>query len=72
MIGKRIAYFRNSKKMSQEELGRLVNIQQTLISRIERGERKVTTDELRKFATALNVTMTELLGEDPSAKASGE
>ncbi|KIL38226.1 hypothetical protein SD70_27760 [Gordoniibacillus kamchatkensis] len=64
MVGARIARYRKNKKMSQRELGTLVHIDQTLISRIERGERRVTSDELVQFARALGVSVSELLNED--------
>lgn len=61
MIGVTIARLRKSIKMSQEELGNQVGIEQTLISRIERNQRKVKVDELPAFAKALGVSITELL-----------
>ncbi|QPR69619.1 helix-turn-helix transcriptional regulator [Lysinibacillus macroides] len=64
MIGLTIARLRKGKKMSQEELGHLVGIEQTLISRIERNQRKVKTDELSSFAKALGVPITELLEDE--------
>ncbi|MFE4201995.1 helix-turn-helix domain-containing protein [Aneurinibacillus aneurinilyticus] len=64
MIGTRITTFRKQKKMSQNELGVLTNLDQTLISRIERGQRKVTADEITLFAKALGVSVAELLDEE--------
>lgn len=64
MIGTKIAQLRKFKKLSQFELGQLVNIDQTLISRIERNQRKVTADELLIFAHALGVSVNELLEEE--------
>ncbi|MFT9848475.1 helix-turn-helix domain-containing protein [Aneurinibacillus sp. REN35] len=64
MIATRIAAFRKSKKMSQSELGQLTGLDQTLISRIERNQRKVTADEITMFAKALGVSIAELLDEE--------
>lgn len=68
MIGTKIARLRKAKKLSQYELGQLVNIDQTLISRIERNRRKVSSDEIPKFAQALGVPVTELLDDEPTSK----
>lgn len=64
MIDSNIRSYRIAKKLSQQELGQLVNLNQTLISRIERNDRKVYTDELQKFCNALNVSMEDLLAND--------
>lgn len=63
VFGQRIKYFRRKARLSQQELADMVGIQQTLISRIERDDRKVTVDELPTFAKALGVSVSELLGE---------
>lgn len=63
MIGYKIQFFRKKLRISQKELGEKVELDQTLISRIERGERKVTSDELSLFAKALEIPVTKLLGE---------
>ena len=61
MIGSHIRDCRKEKEISQFGLGKAVGIDQTLISRIERNKRKVTADELPKFAQALGTTVDELL-----------
>lgn len=61
MIGETIRQYRINKHISQAELGRLVSIDQTLISRIERGERKVYSEELLEFSKALDVDVEDLL-----------
>lgn len=68
MIGKHIQELRSDKRMSQEELGKMVSLDQTLISRIERNKRKVTVDELPKFAKALGVDAEDLLPEKEVTK----
>ncbi|SHK61077.1 helix-turn-helix domain-containing protein, partial [Paramaledivibacter caminithermalis] len=47
--------------ISQYELGKKVNLDQTLISRIERGARNLKADEIVLFAKALEVDISELL-----------
>ena len=70
MIGSNIRSYRIAKKLSQQELGQLVNLNQSLISRIERNDRKVYTDELQKFCNALNVSIEDLLKNDDPALVS--
>ncbi|MCT4507907.1 MAG: helix-turn-helix domain-containing protein [Tepidibacter sp.] len=64
MIGAKIKSIRESKKMSQEELGKKVNINQTLISRIERGERCIKANEIILLAQALEVDISQLLQQE--------
>lgn len=64
MIGNHIHDIRLNRKISQQELGRLVGLDQTSISRVEKNKRKVTVDELMKFARALNVTTQILLNQE--------
>jgi|HigsolmetaAR204D_1030405.scaffolds.fasta_scaffold16021_1 transcriptional regulator with XRE-family HTH domain len=64
MVYKRIRQFRKRKKMSQYELAALVGLEQTLISRIERGMRKVSAEELPLFSKALGVSVADLLDEE--------
>ena len=45
---------------SQAELGALVGLDQSGISRLERGERPMTLDTLRQFARVMNVPLTDL------------
>lgn len=68
MIGSHIRDYRREKKMSQFDLGQAMGIDQTLISRIERDRRKVTADELTKFAYVLGVTIEELLNSKEVTK----
>ena len=68
MIGSHIRELRSARRMSQDELGKLVDIDQTLISRVERNHRKVTVDELPKFAKALGVSTEDLLNGEEVTK----
>ena len=61
MIGQRIAYFRTQRRLSQNAVAKAVGIQQTLISRIEHGKRKVTAEEIPKFAEVFQVDVRQLL-----------
>lgn len=47
--------------MSQEELGDTANLHRSYVSGIERGTRNPTLEVLQRLASALNVSVSELL-----------
>lgn len=59
--GDRIRYFRQLKKLSQEELALNAGINTTYIGHVERGLKCPTIDTLNKICTALNITLAQLL-----------
>lgn len=64
-VGERIRYIRKSRKISMKELGKLVNLHESTVSRYEKGE--ITTldiEKLKEFAKALNVPVDYLAGWD--------
>lgn len=67
-IGKRIRDLRNKKGMTQEELARAVGYNspgsKSTISRIESGRSDISQSQVRLFADALDVSVTELLNLD--------
>ncbi len=63
IVGETIAAFRKRQKISQEVLSGLSDIGRTHLSAIERGERKPTLETLYRICRALNVSMSELVGE---------
>jgi transcriptional regulator with XRE-family HTH domain len=60
LFGLRVKQLRLSKKISQEELGALSNLDRTYISGIERGKRNVTLKNILQIASALGVSALEL------------
>ncbi|WP_254432146.1 helix-turn-helix domain-containing protein [Aquisalimonas sp. 2447] len=54
---------RQSKGLSQSALARATGLDQSAISRIERGQRTVTVDQLVLIASALGVSADELLSD---------
>lgn len=50
--------------MSQSELGRRANLDNSVISKIEAGTRKVSADELKRLSDIFNVTTDYLLGNN--------
>lgn len=61
-IGERIRAYRESNKMSQEELGKKVGLSKNSIYLYEKGERIPQSDNLIKIADALHITPNLLLG----------
>lgn len=71
MVKDRIRYFRKKIDMSQDRLAELTGLNQSDISKIEGGKRRVTTDELQSIADALGVMPSALL-DNTKQKAVGE
>lgn len=60
-IGQRIKYWRQIRKLSQIELATKVGMNQSQISKIEKGERGVLAHELPVIAKTLEVPITDIL-----------
>jgi len=60
-LGKKVRSLRRSQELSQEELAENADLDRTYISGIERGKRNVSIINLAKIATALGVTVSELV-----------
>lgn len=60
-IGQRIKYWRQIRKLSQIELATKVGMNQSQISKIEKGERGVLAHELPAIAKTLEVPITDIL-----------
>lgn len=66
IVGRKIAEYRITKNMSQGELAAKmqlmnVNIDQQMISKIEKNQRQVTDYEFACFCKCLNISPDELL-----------
>jgi transcriptional regulator with XRE-family HTH domain len=60
LLGKRVRALRQSKNMTQQELGDEAEMNYKYLGAIERGERNPSIDNLAKIATALKVNLHEL------------
>ena len=67
-----IINLRESRKLSQSELAKLMGIHNSYISKIESGTRKVSTSELNKLAAIFNVSTDYLLGRKADSKATND
>lgn len=59
----RLVDLRESKNLSQVELGKRIGLNNTIINKIESGTRGVSADELAKFAEFYDVSSDYLLGK---------
>lgn len=64
-IGLRIHNARKAKKLSMKELGKMVNLHESTISRYEKGEiMSLDIEKMKAFAKALDTTPAYLMGWD--------
>lgn len=61
-LGKNLIRCRKQADLSQEELSYLASVHRTEISQVERGLRVLRADTLVKLASALEVSVEDLLG----------
>ena len=66
LIGKAIKQSRKERKLTQEELGKLIGVQKAQISRLENNASNVTMDTLLRVFTALKAKV-KLQVELPNA-----
>ena len=62
-FGKRLRECREAKKLSQQELGKLLNTSYTVIGKYERDEMKPSIEVARNIAKHIETTVGYLLGE---------
>ncbi|SFR50368.1 DNA-binding transcriptional regulator, XRE-family HTH domain [Pseudidiomarina maritima] len=60
-FGANLRRIRETRKISQEKLGEIANIDRTYVSSAERGKRNVSLINIIKFANALEVNPSALL-----------
>jgi Zn-dependent peptidase ImmA (M78 family)/transcriptional regulator with XRE-family HTH domain len=63
MLGERIRSARNRADLSQEDLGRAVGLDRTVVNKIEGGVRRVTALELADIAAAIGVRMSTFFAD---------
>jgi len=65
LIALRLKEARTMAGLSQGQVAKLLDLHRPTISEIESGNRKVTSEELSKFADIYDVTTSWVLGESP-------
>ncbi|MGX9931996.1 helix-turn-helix transcriptional regulator [Virgibacillus salarius] len=64
MDGKRLKELRKQKKLTQKELGEIINVSKVSISGYESGDRTPDTDNLKRLADYFGVSSDYLLGRE--------
>ena len=62
-IGDHIREHRVARNLTQDDLGKKCDLHRTFIGSVERGERNVSILNLKVIASALRVSLAELLAE---------
>lgn len=60
-LGTKIKSIRLEKKISQEKLAHLSDLDRTYIHSIEKGERNISIVTIEKISNALNIQISELI-----------
>ncbi len=66
-IGENIKYIRKSKGLTQRELAEKIGVTDSAITRYEKGDREPNIETLNKIATALEVTINDLIKNEEKA-----
>ena len=61
VLAENIRAYRKRKGLSQEQLADICELHRTYVGSVERGERNVTLTTLETFASALGVSVPDLL-----------
>jgi len=70
-LGQRITRTRKERGFTQVELAAKIGVIQSIVSAVERDERKLSAEMAVRFALALDVTMDELLGSGAAKSRNG-
>ena len=63
LIAKKVQYYRTRLKLSREELSLQLDLDNSYISKLERGKINLTIDKLAKIIEYFNVTIEEFFSE---------
>jgi len=64
VLGERLRDLRKNRSMTQEELGKIINVTKVSVSGYENGNRSPDTETLQKIADFFDVSTDYLLGRD--------
>ncbi len=70
LVGKKIRRLRKERKLTQNELASRIGIQQSDLSRIERGEYRVSLDTLFRMLAEFKVSVAEFFEEPKPGRVS--
>lgn len=61
-FGRVLRQLRQARKLTQEKLAELADLDRTFVSMIERGKRKPTLETAKRLASALGVALAYMVG----------
>lgn len=64
-IGEKIKARRRELRMTTEELGNLIGVQRSAVTKYEKGRIELKAKQIQAIAKALNVSPVDLLDDDP-------
>lgn len=67
-IGKQIRILRKNRGLTQEQLGEMVQLPQSYIGGVERGEKNISIVTLERLILALNISPAEIFGTEFSSE----
>lgn len=67
-VGKKVIQLREDKDLTQKELAESIDINRSVLNRIEQGTRPVRDDELKRLSDFFDVPSDYLLGRIPEGK----
>jgi transcriptional regulator with XRE-family HTH domain len=68
ILAANIRRYRHSKNLSQEDLAEICGLHRTYVGSVERGERNVTLSTLEVLASALGISVPNLLVKKKGAR----
>ncbi len=71
-IGSRLRKLRKQRQLTQAELARQIGIQQSDLSRMEKGEYRVSLDNLFRILRVFGVEISEFFDEAPAARPAAQ
>lgn len=65
LVGRRVKELRQERKISQEKLALLANLDRTYITSVETGKRNISMINLQKICRALHCDLAQFFESDP-------
>ncbi len=67
-VGSKLKSIRENSKLTQSQIAEFLNIDQSLVSKIEKGERSISSDMLEKLATLFCYSIFDIVSKDTVEK----
>ena len=67
-VGKRIAFFRNQQKLSQQKFANEADIERSYLTHVEKGRKNISLNTLKKLTAALNISLQDFFDSKEFSK----